>query len=191
MIAAGTVAGAPTEVRGSMTTPTLTNLLARTKDGGGDCRIWIGSDNGAITPMPKIRYKDEAGVWQHGSARRMAYELHHGVKLPKGWLVTVTCESSLCICPEHLARTTKSAVSRKALARPTVKARHRRALELAHQPRGKLTHDKAAILRARRGEDADALASEFGISRSLVFKVWQNRAWRDHSNPFSGLGARA
>lgn len=172
-------------------TPTIEELLARTKDGGGDCRIWMGSDNGADTPMPKVRFKDDDGKWQHGSTRRLMYELHHGVKLPPKVLVTVTCESSMCIHPEHLAKTTKGQVSRKTLARPAVKARHRCALEKAHQPLGKLTKEKAAILRARRDEDADQLASEFGISRSLVFKVWRNLAWRDYSNPFAGLGGRA
>lgn len=171
-------------------TPTADQLLARTVDSGGDCRLWNGSHNGGLTPSPKVRYKDEAGLWQHGSVRRMVYEQHHGVKLPATVLVTVTCESSLCIHPGHLAETTKGAVSRKTLARPDVKVRHRRGLEIAHQPAGKLSPEKAANLRARRDEDADALALEFGVSRSLVFKVWQNQAWRDHANPFAGLGAR-
>ena len=172
-----------------MSTPTVGELLARTKDGGGDCRIWTSSHNGGLMPSPKVRYKDEAGVWQHGSVRRMVYEQHHGVKLPPNVLVTVTCESSLCIHQKHLAETTKAEVSRKTLAQPTVKTKHRRSLELAHQPNGKLDHSKAAALRARRGEDADDLAREFNISRSLVFKVWANRAWRDYSNPFAGLMA--
>jgi len=172
-----------------MTTPAIEELLARTEDGGGDCRIWTGSNNGGAVPSPKVRYKDENGVWQHGSVRRLVYEQHHGVKLSPHVLVTFTCESSLCIHPDHLKRTGKGAVARKAMARPEVRMRHRRALEIVKQPLGKLDHDKARQIRNRRGEDAEELAKEFNVSRSLVFKVWANRAWRDYSNPFAGLGA--
>jgi len=171
-----------------MTTPTIEELLARTVDGGGDCRIWTGSHNSGKTPSPKVRYKDENGNWQHGSVRRLVYEQHHGVKLPADVLVTVTCESPLCIWHKHLTETSKSEVARKTMARPDVRLRHRRGLEIVKQPLGKLDHDKARQIRSRRGEKAEELAKEFNISRSLVFKVWQGRAWRDYSNPFAGLG---
>lgn len=176
-----------------MPVPTIEQLMLRTKDAGGDCRIWTGSNNGGRTPSPKARYTDEQGENRYASVRRLVYEQHHGVTLAPDVLVSVTCESSLCICPKHLTESSKAAVARKTLADPVVKARHRRGLELVKQPLGKLDHGKAAIIRARRDEDADALASEFSVSRSLIFKVWQGKAWRDYSNPFSQMltGVRA
>jgi hypothetical protein len=88
-----------------------------------------------------------------------------------------------------LAKTSKGEVARKTMAHPVVKMRHRRALEIVNQPKGKLDHGKAQEIRARRHENADELAQEYSVSRSLIFKVWRGVAWRDYSNPWGGLSA--
>ena len=157
-----------------MTFKTIEKILARC-DEDADCMLWQG-----------YRCKANQPKTGNGSVRRIAWRLVHG-KISKGRLVTVTCGHSMCLNPEHLALTTKSAVIRKNLSRPAVRLRvivsSRRAVRAAV---GKITMDIARAIRAsdRLGRD---WARELGVSESLVSLVRRGKTWKEPVSMWAGL----
>lgn len=159
---------------------TVDRLLASKTMEDGDCLIWTGRTNREVGGQPK-----------HGKMiMRRAVWLARNGPLEPGDLITVTCGHSRCLC--HLAKTTKSEVSRKSQNRPHVRAIKRiKAAAWARANVAKLDMEKA---RAIRGSDEDdhTLAARYGVDHSLISAVRCNRAWVETMvSPFSGLGSRA
>ena len=161
-----------------MTFGTIEKILARC-DEDADCMLWRGCQG--RTNQPKTG---------NGSVRRIAWRLVHG-KIPKGRLVTVTCGHSMCLNPEHLALTTKSAVIRKNLSRPAVRLRVIVSSRLAVRAAlGKITMEIARAIRAsdRLGRD---WARELGVSESLVSLVRRGKTWKEPVSMWAGLAIKA
>ena len=153
-------------------------LAAKTME-DGDCLIWTGRTSKQVGGQPK-----------HGSLimRRAVWVVRHG-PLESGDLITVTCANSRCLC--HLAKTTKSEVSKKSQNRPQVRAIKRiKSAAWARANLAKLDMDKARSIRSSQ-EDDHTLAARYGVDHSLISAVRRNRAWVETMvSPFAGLGAR-
>ena len=162
-----------------MTFKTIEKILARCNE-DADCMLWQG-----------YRGKTNQPKTGKGSVRRIAWKLVHG-EIPKKRLVTVTCENSMCLNPDHLALTTKSEVVRKTLSRLDVRLRKtvssRRSVRASM---GKITMEVARAIRAsdRVGRD---WARELGVSESLVSLVRRGKTWKEPASMWAGLaiGAR-
>ena len=157
-----------------MTFGTIQKILARCSE-DADCMLWRGCRG--KTNQPKTG---------NGSVRRIAWRLVYG-DIPKKRLVTVTCENSMCLNPDHLALTTKSQVVRKTLSRLDV--RLRKTVSSRRSTRaslGKITMEVARAIRAsdRLGRD---WARELGVSESLVSKVRHNKTWKEPVSMWAGL----
>ncbi len=63
------------------------------------CWQWTG---GAMQGGRGMRYGYPVVNGKHVLAHRLAWELSHNRKIPKGKLVRHRCDNSLCINPEHL-----------------------------------------------------------------------------------------
>ena len=152
----------------------LMHLMERmTED--GDCYLWTGSTNAAGHP----KLHDQP-------TRRVIWRLVHG-EIPEGKMITTTCSQSTCLCPEHLALTTKSEISRKVAQRHDFILRKSAAnAKSARDKLGKITMEMAREIREseRTGRD---LARELGVSTSLISCVRTFKSWKEHSSPWAGL----
>lgn len=141
----------------------------------GDCLLWTG-------------HKSESGVPRMASKslRRLVYEDRNG-PLKDRMNVSVTCEHSLCLV--HLKANTKGAILKRVYA--TTDLRQRRSVTRTALARktAKLDIEKVRAIRSS-GDTIDVLAERYGVDRARISQVRRGVAWKDHANPFAGLGAR-
>lgn len=109
-------------------------------------------------------------------AHRMSYELAVG-PIPAGMLVLHRCDNPPCVRPSHLFLGTP----KDNTADMDRKGRRRvgsRPGELNHH--AKLTESQVVEIRRRyeAGEQAQALAVEFGVSSPLISYIGKRKAWR-------------
>lgn len=154
----------------------------------GDCWLWAGSKNSKGLPTI-VRIVDGKKV--NMSGRRWVY-MASGRQLQPSEVVTTSCGDPSCLNPEHLKKSTLAAIQRKTnKADPSLNLKRGRAIKAAWMRKGqglKLTAEKAAY--ARSSElPAEQVAQELGVSACLVRSIRRGELWRDHSNPFAGLGA--
>jgi len=156
---------------------TLAHLHSRCTE-CGDCLLWHGAHNGTGHP----RYSG-------GSVRRAVWALAHG-PLPAGRVVTVTCGQAACLCPAHLALTTRGAITRQVHNRPDVKLRRAAACARTNQASmGKIDMAAAREIRAST-QTGVALARYYGVSTSLISLVRRGKTWVERTaSPWRGLGA--
>jgi hypothetical protein len=148
----------------------------------GDCILW----NGAVTTTGHGIYK------KYGCGcklvRREMYALTKGDLIPREPIDTI-CGERLCLNPAHLIRSTISRIALKAGALGAW-SKKTRCAKIAHTKRksAKLTIEIAREIRLSQ-DTGPVLAKRFGVNRSLVNNIKRGLAWRDYSNPFSGLMA--
>lgn len=94
------------------------------------CWLWTGSVNGAGYPRIQTKPKES-------SATRLSFEQHKGA-IPDGYLICHTCDTPICVNPEHLfAATPKENMAdmvrkgRARSARPHLSAKQRREIGLS------------------------------------------------------------
>lgn len=143
--------------------------MSRQPDG---CWIWHGATTGGTTPYGKL--------WLRGAymkAHRASYVLHVGA-IPDGMCVCHTCDTPLCVNPEHLFLGTKADNAADML-------RKGRGGHFKNPPRGnrrkdsKLTETIVADIRARyaNGESQSSIGRSYGIQQSTVHKVVHRIRW--------------
>jgi len=101
-------------------------------------------------------------------AHRLSYELNIG-PVPDGLLVLHTCDNKPCVRPDHLYAGTRQDNARDVFERASF-----------NHPTDKLSFELADELRRvarEEGSSQDALARQFGVSRSQVGKVLQGIHW--------------
>jgi hypothetical protein len=107
------------------------------------------------------------------AVHRLSYSIHHG-HIPEGLVVMHSCDTPLCVNPDHLSLGT-SADNAADSAR---KARRPRG---SNNPQAKLTEKQVIALReryARGGITHNQLAAEYGVSPALIGHVVTRKAWR-------------
>lgn len=149
-------------------------ILARCHE-DGDCLIWDGaiSDCG----LPRLAKT---------SARRSLWRAMFGELHPRQ-LVSCTCDSKLCLNPEHLELRNKSDVTRSTQTAESRLKRSRSMTPIA-RARGKLNPEAVAEIRSTT-TPLKILAEKFGVHFSLIGKVRNGQSWRDNTNPWLRLGA--
>ena len=146
-----------------------------TVDDGG-CLIWTGRLS-CSSGAPKMGNK---------SARREYFQATKG-PIRAGRVITSTCGHHLCM--EHLAQITRSDVSRKQNADPSIRARKRASSARASRAKGKINMEIARQIRAST-DSLDVEAAKHGVDRSLIHKIRTHKAWREdvfQASPFAGL----
>lgn len=141
-----------------------------------DCMVWQGP-------------KSQSGIPRRASKslRRIVYEAAKGPVQPH-LMVSVTCEHSMCLNPEHMKANTKGAVLKRTYATTDLASRRSISSRATARKRAKLNMDKARAIRAS-DETIDVLAGRYGVDRTLISQIRRGTAWKDAS-PFAGLGAR-
>jgi len=145
-------------------------------DRSGSCWAWTAGTDGRGYGM----------FWTGAAtkrANRVAYE-RFVAPIPPGVNVPHRCDNPLCVRPDHLFLGTHAdnvadrvSKGRSAMGR-TGWAVHPPTGEKHHS--AKLTNDQVAEIRERhaRGETNVALAKQFGVSRSLIWRIVRNMNWR-------------
>lgn len=168
-------------------TPTqvLNFVKARCREDGG-CWIWLGCvQHCGTTPTVRI-----PGSRKTTGVRRMVLQAL-GVDL-QGKLATNTCESPLCVAPEHLA-----AVSRKDLQKRTsdnlhlvTRVKRDRLILARRRERAKLSPAIVDLIK-QSPMSTRQIAKFLGVHQCAVWEAISGRSWKPitapASNPFSGM----
>lgn len=122
--------------------------------------------------------------------RRLSAELA-GHDLKPRQPVATTCGEKLCVNPDHMQPSDIKTIAQAASARGAFSTRGRAAKIAAGRRNGKTKLDQEAANAIRDSADTEVnLAKRYGVNRSLIGRIRRGDAWRDYTNPFSGLGAR-
>ena len=165
-------------------TKIITRLLSKTIDDAG-CMVWQGA---CCNDHPAFRIGKKTLL-----VRRYIWAQTHGREIPAGHVVHVTCDTPRCVNPDCIKLTTYKAIAQAKGAlglmsgpvRSAAIARVKRA-----GPQCKLTPQDVAEIRTSN-DLGRVLAQRYGVAQAHVSKVQLHKAYRDFSNPFAGLGARA
>lgn len=147
-----------------VTGATVAERLRHYSERDGECVVWTG-------------LKDRKGYGRIGvdgamlAAHRVAYAEANG-DIPGGLLVRHKCDNPPCINTAHLELGTHADNARDMVERGRSTAGER-------NPGSKLTDAQAADLyrRGMAGEDRHALAAQFGINVSTVYRILAGDGW--------------
>jgi len=153
-------------------------LRARAVDDGCGCLEWGRYCIHGVYPAAKIAGR----TWY---VRRLLWALTRGREVPSGMDVCASCDTPLCVHPDHLVLRRPSSRS----AGVPKSAHHRMATALAMRSRSKLTGEMVRDIRA--SDEANAVLDQrYGLFSGHVAKIRAHARWQDHSSPFARLGAR-
>lgn len=141
----------------------------------GDCMLWNHGVNDCGRPMAQ-----HAGKCQ--CVRRVLLALH-GVLVPKGMLVAVTCRNSHCLNRHHFLITTRAKLQKQLAAEGVFSRPDANAARTAGRRAGKglkLNMAKAREIRGVKDTEAQQVtADRFGISKSMVQKIQRGDWWQE------------
>ena len=150
----------------SRVNPTMDYLRSRCEV-VGECWEWRG-------------FREPRGYGQLGdrsrhtqATHRLAYELHHGVRLKKDDVVRHACDNPPCCNPDHLLLGSFADNSQDMVARG-------RSMAGSKHPNAKLTEDNVRVIRKARqdGVTITALAATFDVNKTCIHAIVQGRTWR-------------
>ena len=148
----------------------LRRLMMRTEK-TATCWIWKGSQT-----------KGYGQFYFRGSnyAHRASWVLHNRKQIPKGYLVMHSCDTPLCVNPQHLSVGTQKENMQDA----SRKGRTRNASDWrgTKNPKSKLTKiQMEKLIKLLRSKSNPEIARLFGVSRT---RVWQIRKQVANFNEF-------
>jgi hypothetical protein len=120
----------------------------------------------------KFQTKRSTGEWYSARANRIAWELTNG-PIPAGMLVCHRCDNPPCCNPTHLFLGTPAENSADMARKGRAKT-----LRGTQQKDAKLSAASVLEIRAS-GKTQDELASQFGVSQSLISRIRSRHRW-DH-----------
>jgi hypothetical protein len=164
---------------------TMEWVLARCEE-DADCLLWKNAVNEHGQPKATFHHPD--GTRSTKNMRRIVWNLHSETPLKPRLYVQMKCEHKHCLNPEHMKVITKSAMVAKTWQNMATRVSKVLAVQRTTRAiRGKLDMDKARYIRST-DRPAKELATEFGVSETVIHLVRRNRAWRElQASPFAGL----
>jgi hypothetical protein len=156
-----------------------------------DCWIWRGATNGRYGRIGHRTY-----------AHRYSWQMANGQPVPKGMFVLHSCDTPLCVRPDHLRLGTARENSRDAMRRNRVAKGVRHGTHLhpesvargarhgtkthpeavskgEHRPAAKLTETEVREIRllAARVSKAD-IARAYGVTPTVVRRIVRRQSWK-------------
>lgn len=141
----------------------LESFLSRIQIKKGGCWLWQGGTNAHGYGVTCVNTHRQV------LAHRHAYELWR-TAIPSGAVIMHSCDTPLCVNPEHLAVGTRSENNLDAVA----KLRHQHGAK--HWRATLLPEQVLAIRRDHRSQSV--IAALYGINQSVVSRIKSGRAWR-------------
>lgn len=152
----------------------------------GECWIWQQHQGKGY---PKATIGGKTGLL----VRRWVWEHVNGDFPPGKWHVISTCQDRLCCNPAHLKLTKPRNTCKRYWA-----SGHRNMLSHARAARAsiiaagrtKLDFDKARAIREDKRPAAE-VAVEYGVSKDMIYRIRQRKAWADVPISMSSVFALA
>jgi hypothetical protein len=139
------------------------------------CWIWLGGYYSTTGTVAYGRFAN--GRHNSWGAHQVSYAIHKGV-IPPGMCVLHSCDNPRCVNPAHLRLGTRSENTLEMVQ----KGRHRfGAHQGEHNGGARLTEAQVIAIRARHATKAATyaeLASEYGIGKTMVWRIVRRFAWR-------------
>jgi hypothetical protein len=159
----------------------------------GDCLEWQGK-MGNSGKVPAVMSRAHHPYSAEYPIPRELWKQHKG-PIPEGMLVYRTCCNNKCVALDHLAIGTRAQwhKNRKKQGKSKHTAAHIASITQARRksPDVVNTLEKARHVRSLLGEyTREEVSRMTGVSEAMVRDIARERAWKDQSNPFNGLGAR-
>ncbi len=163
-------------------THTLETLLAQCVE-EGECLMWQGRTTNHGVPISRFQ-------GQHSGVRRTLWHLLGRRPLKPGQVVTTTCDNQLCCHPDHLLATTQGDLMRRRNRRGKGEAVRMARMTATIRAKAKIDMTKAEHIRTS-SQTAAELASEMGLSVSMVNQIRRGTRWRSGSamSALAALGA--
>lgn len=145
----------------------------------GDCWIWQGRTN--QDAMPRMDWNGR----RDQMVRRVIVQ-DSGKTIPKGMVVSPTCDNRLCVCPKHMkVVTVREARGMAAKAGAYRNANRNRKAAMTLRARSHITEEVVAQIKAA-GSSPEA-ARLTGVSVSYAWSIRAGLSRRNFANPFEGL----
>ena len=140
-------------------------------------RGWTVADNGCweICGTRHRQGYGVIGVSGHNKyAHRLAYETWVGA-IPEGMVVRHKCDNPPCINPKHL-----ELGNQKDNMRDRDERGRRTPARGEKNGYAKLKESDIPVIRARlkRGDTHKSIANDFGVSRTVIYLIKNNKTWR-------------
>lgn len=140
--------------------------FARKTHRRGACLIWEGK--GRVGPYGTAGYRGQQWL-----AHRLAYHFATGEELGPEDVIRHSCDTPLCVEPDHLSKGTHAdnAADKVARLRQQYGERH---------PSARLTATDVAAIReeAAAGIMQKALAEAFGVSKQQISRIVRGERWK-------------
>ena len=133
------------------------------------CWDWNGTKNNAGYPL--FSYKGRMI-----SATKTAYSLYYKRRIPKGWVVSHTCDKVDCMNPDHLYITSRSDLTQELYKTGRMKPANQKG---ANNPNSKLTEDDVRAIRQKKVEGVthSVLAEEYGVTKTTISQIYNRKLW--------------
>lgn len=158
----------------------------------GECREWQGKMGNKKT-IPVVQSREGKTYSAEHSVPRLLWEREKG-PIPQGLIVFRKCCNNACVEVSHLAIGTRAdwIANRKKSGLTKHTASH--IVNLTKGARARATTinsmEKAREVRTLLADHSYRQVSRMtGVSYDVVADIARNRAWKDASNPFTGLMA--
>lgn len=155
-----------------------------------ECWVWSLHSKEGRWPLISIRTRQEDGSKKDTFyyVRHLTHWLKHGRRpgLNNRSAIVTTCDSDLCVNPDHLKIATRSEVGKRS-AGFQKNLTTRKKMSEARRKRAKLSDEAVAEIRQSEEPAKDA-AAKHGVSPAYIYMLRSNLWRKDYSNPFAGLG---
>ena len=148
-------------------------ILALVEENENGCWIWQGATGGGRERKdryPSMHYKQKTA-----RATRVMYELTYG-EIPKGMLVCHSCDTPLCVNPDHLFLGNQKRNMRDAAAKGRIKIP---GLKGGDHANAKTTDDQVVDFRKQyqAGRTASSIMRETGLAKETIKGMLAGRSY--------------
>jgi ribosomal protein L34 len=153
----------------------------------GDCWEWKSEARTAHAKRhPLIRINGQPTLM-----RRHAYEQVHG-ELPEDRYLVPHCGNSACIAPDHqrvISQKQRNKLGGRVASHSPTRGRK---VSQSRRAAGRTKLDEQKVMEIlTTNESAVSMGMRMGVHPSRITQVRRGEGWKDYTNPFAGLGARA
>ena len=117
--------------------------------------------------------------------RRVLYELIHEHEIRKGFQISVSCETDLCIHPDCLIARQRCMIQKGVKASLESRIKN----SMTRRKMSKLDIETVREIRTSN-ESGPVIEARLGLSHSYAARIRRGDAWIDFASPFAQLGAR-
>lgn len=148
-------------------------MLHRTVLTENGCWMWRGANGLPTNPYGQVRI-GRNGQTVHALAHRFMYELVKG-PIPSGLYACHTCDTPLCINPDHIFLGTLLDNSRDAVKKGRLPE-----MWGEHAPNSKLTWEQVTHIRSLPPENRPTgrtLAKQLGVTETTISEILHYKTW--------------